>query len=38
MREPERSRLKTWQEESAAAREAGLRRNINPAAGARMAA
>jgi len=38
MREPERSRLKTWQEESAAAREAGLKRNINPAAGARMAA
>jgi pimeloyl-ACP methyl ester carboxylesterase len=38
MREPEQSRLKTWQEESAAARAAGLKRNINPAAGARMAA
>ncbi|MCA3275916.1 MAG: alpha/beta hydrolase [Roseomonas sp.] len=38
MRESERSRLKTRQEESAAARQAGLKRNINPAAGARMAA
>ena len=37
MREPERSRLEPWKQESAAARAGLLARNINPAAGARMA-
>jgi pimeloyl-ACP methyl ester carboxylesterase len=37
MREPERSRLEPWASESAAARAELLARNINPAAGGRMA-
>lgn len=37
MREPERARLDPWKQESAAARAALLARNINPAAGGRMA-
>lgn len=37
MREPERSRLDPWKQASAAARADLLARNINPAAGARMA-
>jgi pimeloyl-ACP methyl ester carboxylesterase len=37
MREPERGRLEAWRRESAAARAALFARNINPAAGARMA-
>ncbi len=37
MREPERSRLEPWKRDSAAARADLLARNINPAAGARMA-
>ncbi len=37
MREPERARLDSWKRESAAARAALHARNINPAAGGRMA-
>ena len=37
MREPERSRLDPWKQASATARADLLARNINPAAGARMA-
>ncbi|MBR0662086.1 alpha/beta fold hydrolase [Neoroseomonas oryzicola] len=37
MREPERSRLEPWKQESAAARVALLKRNILPSYGARMA-
>ena len=37
MREPERSRLDPWKQQSAAARADLLRHNGNPAAGARMA-